>query len=349
MKATVHLAPDSNPASANLALWAKCLLLGDGEVNGAQMAAERLKVPERVMRAVNAPMMTSDSDLAGFTETQQMLTSFAPLLRNSSAFFRALDLGMIRIPLRQRLTWITGAAGMAVTAEGSAIKVTRMASDNVHIDPVRSSGIVVLSKEFLAFLSTGGEQFLSTELRRAIVASVDTGFFSLITDGSTPTRASSGGNAIAAVVDCRYLFEQVALTAESRPLFVMSPDVARNAATLIDNTNLIFPDMGPQGGQMFNIPAMPVDGLSAGTLGLIDAAGLAGDALGVEIRSARHANIQLNDAPDSPQTASTTFVNLWQNNLVALQPEVYFGVERLRTNAYAYVSGVNWGSSDSPA
>lgn len=347
MRAAISLAANSD--TTHLAQWAKCLLLGDGEVNGARDVAERLKLPERVIRAVNAPMMTSDSDLAGFSETQQILTSFAPLLRNSSAFFRALDLGMIHIPLRQRLTWITGAAGMAVTSEGSAIKVTRMASDNVHIDAVRSSGIVVLSKEFMNFLSAGGEQFLSTELRRAIIASVDTGFFSLITDGSTPTRASSGSNAIGAVVDCRYLFEQVALTAESKPLFVMSPDVARNAATLVDNANLIFPEMGPMGGTMFNIPAMPVDGLSAGTLGLIDAAGLAGDALGIELTPARHANIQLNDSPDSPETASTTFINLWQNNLMALKPEVYFGVERLRTNAYAYVSGVNWGSTDSPA
>ncbi|RWN28892.1 phage major capsid protein [Mesorhizobium sp.] len=342
MRAAISLA--DNPGTANLALWAKSVLFSE-TVGTVRQAAENFNAPERVLRAINAPHMTTDSDLTGLTDTLQILTSFAPLLRNASAFFRLLENGMVKVPLRQRLTWLTGSASIGIVNEAEAIKVSRMISDNVTIDPVRAAGIVVLSDEFMKFLSAGGEAFLSMELRRAITASVDAGFFSLITDGSTPTQAASGSTESAALADVYALFEAVELTAESKPLIVMSPDVGRRAATLSGAGGRAFPNMGPTGGDMCGVPAMVTDALAAGTLGLVDAAGLAGDALGINIQSARHANVQLNDTPDSPATASTTLINLWQRNLVGLMPEVFFGVERLRDNAYATITGVQWNAS----
>src|SRR5262249_36785673 len=159
----------------------------------------------------------------------------------------------------------------------------------------------------------------SNELRRAIVAAVDTGFLGLITDGNTPTTTSFGASPLGAIGDLKHLLASVALKADSRPLFVMAPDVARAAATLYDSGGgFVFEDMPPTGGVMVGVPAMACDAMTAGTLGLIDGAGIAGDAQGIEIKNARHATIQLNDAPDSPATASTTPISLWQENLVGL-------------------------------
>ncbi len=111
-----------------------------------------------------------------------------------------------------------------------------------------------------------------------------------------------------------------------------------------------FPEMAPTGGSMCGIPCVVSDGVGAGTLGLIDCAGIAGDVEGVELKTARHATIELEDAPDSPATAATVAVNLWQRGLVGLMPHVYFGAERLRDSAFAYISDVQWnGSGDSPA
>ncbi|CAN7517547.1 hypothetical protein [Mesorhizobium caraganae] len=334
--------------TSHLAIWAKSVLFGD-TAGTVRQAAENFNAPERVMKAISAHL-TTDSDLEGLTQTQQILTSFAPLLRNSSAFFRLLDNGMMRIPLRERLTWLTGAATIGIVNESEAIKVSRMASDTVTIDAVRAAGIVVLSDEFLRFLSKGGEAFLSTELRRAITASVDAGFFSLITDANTPVNGSAGLTSEAAAIDLRWLFRHAGLTNESKPLLVMAPDVAISASTLLDSGTFTFPDMSPVGGSMCGVPAMACDALASGTLGLVDAAGLAGDALGIDIKSARHANIQMESSPDSPTTASSTLINLWQRNLIGLMPEVFFGVERLRDNAFCKVTSVAWGSSgDSPA
>jgi HK97 family phage major capsid protein len=340
----------TNPDTANLTLWAKAVLIGGEDIGAAAEFAKHRNMPERVLRALNAPMMTTDGDMDGLANSQQILTSFAPLLRNSSAFFRLLDGLMIKLPMRTRLSYLTGAATMAVVGQAQVIQVSRMISDNLTIDPVKAVGIVVFSDEMLKWISAGGEAFLSMELRRAISAAVDEAFFSLITDANTPINGSYGTSEDAAAADLRWMLRAVGLTAESRPLWAMAPDVAVAALSLAAAGAVAFQNMSPTGGVLLGIPAMVTDALAAGDLALIDGAGLAGDAEGVKINSARHADIQLNDEPDSPATASTTTVNLWTNNLVGLKPEVFFGVERLRDNAYAKTTGVAWGSApDSPA
>ena len=62
----------------------------------------------------------------------------------------------------------------------------------------------------------------------------------------------------------------------------------------------------------------------------------------------RHITLDMSDAPDSPETASTTMHNLWQHNEVAISAERWFGVERLRTSAVAIISNVA-PTGDSPA
>lgn len=343
MRAAISMV--DNPSTANMALWVKAIAMGGGQLNEAVEFAERMRMPDRVKAAV-APHLSTDSDQEALANTRTILTSFAPLLRNSSAFFRLLDGSMMmRAPLRQRVSYLTSAAQVTRVGEAQAIKVQRSALDSVNLDPMKATSILVFSEELLNWLSTAGEAFLSNELRKAISAGVDVGFFAAITDGSTPTQASSGSTESAALADCYALFEAVQITAESKPLFVMSPDVGRRAATLIGGGGRAFPLMGPTGGEMCGVPAMAVDGLSAGTLGLIDGAGIAGDAEGVEIKSAKHASLQLSDSPDSPATTSTTMISLWQRNLTGVMPSIYFAAQRLRDNAFATISAVQWNAS----
>jgi hypothetical protein len=330
-----------------MAYLAKAVALGEDP--GEQLAvAERLNMPHAVTKALQAPMLTGDSDMQGLANTTQILTSFVPMLRSSSAFFRLLDGMMLKFPLRTRATWLTGAAALKRVNEGEVIGVSRIATDQSFIEPFRATGILVFSKELLGWLSTAGEAWVSMELRRAIAASVDVGFLDLISDGSTPTRPSVGSSPEAAVSDLKFLLDSTELKADSRPLFVMAPDVARRAATLYDNA-LVFPGMSATGGTLLNTPAMACDAMDAGTIGLIDGAAIAGDAEGVKIKSARHATVQMNNIPDSPPTSATTLINLWQANLVGLMPEIYFGAARLRASAFATVTGVAWGETDSPA
>lgn len=337
------------PASAALGQWAIAILGGKGEKAEALAIAEREGFSPRVKAAI-APISTPDGDMAAFANSRSILITFVPLLRNSSAFFRLLDGGMLRVPLKTRITFLTGAVSANEVGEGQVTPVRRFAGDSVTAEPKKVAAIVAFSEEWLKFLSENSESFLSAELRRAISAAVDAALFATLGAAGMPTLASTGSNAIAAAVDLRYLFTAVALTAESRPLLVAAPDVAIKAATLIDaNMNFLFPGMSPSGGEMCGVPVIVSDALAAGTLGLIDGAAIAGDVQGIELRSARHATIQLDDNPDSPPTASTTPINLWQRNLVGVKLTVFFAAVRLRATAMSTVTGIAWGSTDSPA
>ncbi len=162
--------------------------------------------------------------------------------------------------------------------------LSRVASTRQALRRARSVPSSRSRKSCSEFLATGGNAFLSSELRRAISRAPTKGFFQLITDSATPVNGSFGITADAAGHDLRWLLRAVDLTSgETRPLWVCSPDVGISAATLMDTTGQrVFADMSPVGGSMLNIPCTVTSALADGTLGLIDGAQLVGDALGVD-------------------------------------------------------------------
>jgi hypothetical protein len=336
-----------SPDTANLALWSKSLILAAGRRLDAKQIAERMGAPAAVIKAIAAPMDRSDMEM--FADSNHILTSFAATVRNISAFFWLIQNGAFRAPFNQRISYFTGLPSGKLRGEGEVISVKRATGDKVFLQPKMVAGISVFTKEMITSVSGQGEAFLTTELKRAIVPTLDAGMFSLITDGSTPTMASSGPAPTGAIADIRWLLSQVNPKAESRLVWVMSPDVGQYASTLYE-AGWVFERMGPTGGEICNTPAIVSDGLDPGTFGLIDATGIAADSLGVDLTVSTQSSLQLDDSPDSPVTSSTNVISLWQQNLVALMPQVMFDVERMRANAFAKVTGVNWGAgADSPA
>ena len=57
----------------------------------------------------------------------------------------------------------------------------------------------------------------------------------------------------------------------------------------------------------------------------------------------------MSNTPDSPATASTTKVSLFQNDLTALLLRRHFGCELLRSTGAAMLNSVNYYTANSPA
>ena len=110
-----------------------------------------------------------------------------------------------------------------------------------------------------------------------------------------------------------------------------------------DNGATAFPTMSPTGGTIFNVPVL-VSGASAvsGKIIVVDASGLAGSSMAIELQQLRQATIQMDDAPDSPPTASTVQISLFQQNLLALAAQRYFGLSKLRSNAVSAIESVGY-------
>jgi hypothetical protein len=105
--------------------------------------------------------------------------------------------------------------------------------------------------------------------------------------------------------------------------------------------------MGPQGGTLAGIPVItsenivgtggsPTDG---GLIVAINAPDiLLADDGQVTIDVSTEASLQMETAPDSPATASTTFVSMFQQNMVAIRAERFIHWLKRRTGAVQYIA-----------
>jgi valyl-tRNA synthetase len=62
----------------------------------------------------------------------------------------------------------------------------------------------------------------------------------------------------------------------------------------------------------------------------------------VSIDASQEASLQMDTAPDSPATASTTFVSLWQQNQIGIRAERYINWAKRRSTAVAYISNAKY-------
>jgi hypothetical protein len=106
-----------------------------------------------------------------------------------------------------------------------------------------------------------------------------------------------------------------------------------------------FPGMTPMGGTLMGTPVLVSDGCLAGDFILVDASGIGGAAGEMVLQQMREATLQLDAAPDSPPTAATTLVSLWQENLAGILCERYFVATKLRTDSVGYITGAAYAPS----
>jgi hypothetical protein len=104
-----------------------------------------------------------------------------------------------------------------------------------------------------------------------------------------------------------------------------------------------FPNLGPTGGELWpGVTAIASDQISSSAALMFDSTALVGNADLIIPGRSEQGTIQMETAPDSPPTGATTVISLWQNDLVALRMERFFGFTIMRNNGVASLSGVNY-------
>lgn len=318
------------------------------------MIAERAGASPRVMGVIKSPVpahWTGDEDVAGLEDARFITTQFQPFLRNSSLFYRALESGMVRVPLRQRVGWTTATATAFVSREGAAVPVSRMAVEATGIERLKANALVVLTREMLRAAGTSGEALIARELRRAVSQAVDGAFIEAALD-DVIALLPEGNTAAAAARDIANLLAAIQPTAESRLLFGASPDVARAASTLLTPSGgFLFPDMTPMGGQILGIEVQVSDALGLGQLMLMDASGIAGESELITIDASEDTTIEMESEPenDSVEPTATEMISMFQTHSVAILATAWFGALRFREDAAAIIDGIEWGEPEESA
>jgi hypothetical protein len=298
--------------------------------------------PERVVNAIKAAQ--DPMSLGSVGAQLSPFTTLASAFMNSLATFGAFDrmlASMLQLPLRTKVTSITSTITGVSLAESDVKRVGSLALSAADLDVTKVAAVIALTEEILVGGTDGGLAFLERELRQAVSVATDVRFLSLISVGAT-SFPSSGANVAAIRQDLRNLIQTISLGAASRLFLVMQPDAVAAWASVGGDSGPAFPGLSYNGGNAAGIPVISTDGCPSGQIILADAAGIAANSEGLRVDQTSVASLNMDSAPDSPPIAATAYVNLWQQNMVGLKVERFFGAKPVRANSVVIVTGANY-------
>lgn len=334
--------PAINPASLRRALaftrLCKATLVADGDLLQRQAYAEGQawhSTPDVafVCRSAVAAMATSSSDT--LASAKPMAREFLSLVRAASVLGR-LGAGLRRVPANVSMLRTTAGPTAHWRGEGlpAPISALSLARETLGLSTIEVHCII--TSELARAAGEDADLVLAAELIGAGAAFEDAAFLdpdSAATADSpasithaAPSSDSTGGTAAAIRADLKTLIGNFtsADSALERAVLILHPRSALHMA-LLEGTagGLAFPDLGVRGGSVCGIPtltsaACTLSGSPFETfMALIDPSRVlfASDD-GVQVETARHASVQMSDAP---ATGAQQLVNLWQHGLRALK------------------------------
>jgi HK97 family phage major capsid protein len=315
---------------------------------------------EMVLRAPVAPGTTVDSTFAApLVVSQNMASEFVDLLVPATIVGRIP--GIRRVPFNITIPRETTGASVGWVGEAAPKPVSAMAFDSISLAFTKVAGIVPISQELMRFSSPSAEGLIRDSLIRAVAYLTDRDFLdpskaavtrvnpASITNGVTAV-ASTGTTADALRADLRTLIQTfAAANVNLSGLVLVMTSQQAIAISMMVNTlgQYVWPDMGPNGGTLAGIPVITSENMVAtgssptdgGMIVAINAPDvLLADDGQVTIDISTEASLQMESAPDSPATASTTFVSMFQQNLVAIRAERFIHWLKRRSGAVQYIS-----------
>jgi hypothetical protein len=288
---------------------------------------------------------TTDSTWAEPLAAYQVLAgAFVESLKNYGVFDAMLPF-MRRQPLHSRAVMLTTGFTGSTVSQMHPKPVTSGAVTGTTLDEKKAVALTVLTEEQLRFSMAAITDF-QAELQSALSVETDETFLSILQSGAT-TFGSSGLTSEHVRNDLRAALGSISKGARSRIFLIMPPAIHNVLAVLYTETGAgAFPEVrlngGVDGGNIGGAQILVSDGVASGTVLVVDAAQIAAGSDTVVLSSANQATLQMDTTPDSPPTASTAYVNLWQMNWRALRAERWFGAAKLSTTGVVAITSVNW-------
>lgn len=277
---------------------------------------------------------------------QVLAAAFLESLRNFGAFDRLLP-SMRRVPFRTRIGANTSALSGATVPQASVKPISKLTLTATQIDEIKIAAFLAVTEELARASDPAAGNLFAVELSNAVAVATDTEFVAQLVSGAT-TFTSGGATAEHTRNDLRGLLANVTTGASSALFLLTTSTIAKALCVLHTNTGAsAFEDVTYNGGSINGIPVVVSDGVLSGNMVLVDATQVAAASETVRLDSSREALLNMDSAPDSPVSGTTSMLSLWQTNHVGLRAERYIGVEKLTTTGVAVVTSVSY-SGDSP-
>jgi len=345
--------------------YALALARARGNLTGAveiakaneQWKAETPEV-ETVLRAAVGAGSTTDTTWAGPLVTYQIMANEFISYLDPQTIIGQIQ-GFRRVPFKIKVPRETGAATVNWVGEGKAKPLTSLAFDTVTMEFSKIAGIIPLTEELVRFSNPSAEAIVRDRLAAAIVAFMDRAFVdptaassdvnpASVTYGVTPVT-STGTTAAALRADVKTLMASF-LSNNISPagaVWIMTQQQALAIAMMVNTLGQPeWPGISMNGGTFVGLPVVasenipgtggsPTDG---GLMILAKASEiLLADDGQVTIDASREASLAMDSAPDSPETASTVMVSMWQHNMIAIKAERFINWQKARSTAVGFI------------
>ena len=313
---------------------------------------------EMTKAAVPSGLTTDTTWASPLIFYQQLTGQFAEYLRPLTILGRIV--GFRRVPFNVQIPRATSGTTVGAWIGETAPKpVTSMAFDSLTLRWSKAAVIVVMSDELIRFSNPSAEAVVRDDLTRAMVQFLDSQFLSTtaaVTNvspagmlngvtGITPT----GTNMAAFRADVASLFANLfALNLSTAGgQWVMTQTQATKLG-LAQNSfgQPVFPGLSAEGGTLMGYPVVTSENITSSTgsptegypiIFLLPGEILLADDGVTIIDSSNQASVQQDSAPDSPPTASSAYISLWQTNQTALRAERWITWAKRRTGVVQFI------------
>jgi HK97 family phage major capsid protein len=266
---------------------------------------------------------------------RQISEGFVASLAPFSAFDRILsDNSFLRTPFKTLISVASSAAVGSSISELAPKPLTKLAFTRAILEPIKALAFLVINEELAKSALPAAVSMIGNELRRACALATDKAFLAAIGESTgVASNASSGyfNN------DLVTALQSISLGANSRLYLILPPNICKDVA-LVRNAigNLLYTQMTVGGGTIQGIKVIVSDA-STDVAYLLDASQVAAENEIVNLAQADYASVEMDDNPTS---GATSLVSLWQAGMTGMRAERWFGVELLRSDAVALITGL---------
>ncbi|OWR00872.1 phage major capsid protein [Sphingopyxis witflariensis] len=345
----------SLPKGSTFVRYAMALAVGKDVGNAAAYAASRWGEGSQVHRILKGAV--SAGDTAGWgeelvSEYGAAAADFLGLVRERTIIGRLP--GLRRVPPLTPFLRVSSGATASWIAEGGAMAMRGMTFARDSLETLKIAALTVLTEELASSADPAAESMIRADLISAIVEASDTAFIdpgNSGTPGEQPAAVTNGITAVTSGGDFTESIETLTRTFAgdlTAAYFVGRPEL------FVQISGIEYPNIGARGGEIAGIPALasryvPMGAGDTYDLALIDPSGITytSDEAGTELKTARHASIQFDDAPtmDSVEPTGANMINLWQVNGTAIAALLRQNWIRTRPGSVALLTGIAAGSA----
>ena len=308
---------------------------------------------------------TTDATWASPLVAYNILASeFIELLRPATIIGRIPGLRMV--PFNIQMPATTTGSTVGWVGENAPKPVSSMAFTTVTLRWAKAAGIIVLTQELVRFSNPAAEAVVRADMIAAMVQFLDRQFVDPTVAEVTNVSPASITNSVSAITPTGT--NEAALRADIKTLFntfltnnvsttggvwIMTQQQALALSLMINALGQqSFPTVNGEGGGTFvgypvvaseNVPATggsPADGYPI-IFAKAPEIMLADDGQTV-IDASNQASVQMDTAPDSPPSASSAYVSLWQMNYVGLRAERWINWKKRRSTAVGYIQNAKY-------